>query len=92
MNLLKRESLVLGNDRREWGIRTPKFFYVEPGDGHPDPEATPPRLFEKPSDRWDQSDVLSQYPQVTEELRTALHRQIEELKARHPDDGQSPKV
>jgi arylsulfatase A-like enzyme len=76
-----RESLVLGNSRLEWGIRTPEFFYVEPGDRHPDPAASPSRLFEKPSDRWDQSDVLSQYPQITEELQAALHRQIEELTA-----------
>jgi arylsulfatase A-like enzyme len=77
-----RESLVLGNGRLEWGIRTPDFFYVEPGDRHPDPDSYPARLFEKPSDRWDQSDVLSQYPQMTEELCATLHRQIEELTVR----------
>jgi arylsulfatase A-like enzyme len=77
-----RAFVVLGNDRAEWGIRTPDFFYVEPGDQNPEREPPPPRLFEKPHDRWDQSDVLSQYPQVAEELQGLLRRRIEELTAR----------
>jgi arylsulfatase A-like enzyme len=72
-----RDSLVMGNGRVEWGIRTFDFFYVEPGDAHRDPDSSPCLLFEKPTDRWDQSDVLPQYPQIGEELQAGLRRQIE---------------
>jgi len=75
-----REWLVMGHGRAEWGIRTPDFFYVEPGDGDPRPDDSQAVLFEKPHDRWDQSDVLSQYPQVAEELRTALRCEIGRLR------------
>jgi arylsulfatase A-like enzyme len=74
-----RPFAVLGTGRAEWGIRTPTFFYVEPGDQNPEPAPPPPRLFEKPHDRWDQSDVLPQYPQVAEELQDLLRGQVEAL-------------
>ncbi|MGE5191900.1 MAG: sulfatase [Deltaproteobacteria bacterium] len=77
-----REFVVLGNDRAEWGIRTSDFFYVEPGDQNAKPVPPPARLFEKPHDRWDQSDVRSQYPQVAEKLQGMLLRQIKDLTAR----------
>ncbi len=67
-----RDSIVMGNGRREWGIRTRNFFYVEAGDQNQDSEHSPARLYEKPHDRWDQSDVLAQYPQVAEDLQAAL--------------------
>ncbi len=86
-----REFVVLGNDRAEWGIRTPDFFYVEPGNRSPAAEPVPARLFEKPHDRWDQSDVLSQYPQVAEELQGLLRRRIAELAARSSSISRSPK-
>jgi arylsulfatase A-like enzyme len=75
-----REWLIMGDGRAEWGIRTPDFFYIEPGDGNPAPDDSQAVLFEKPHDRWDQSDVLSQYPQVAEELRTALRREIDRMR------------
>jgi arylsulfatase A-like enzyme len=78
-----RDVLLMGNGRLEWGVRTADFFYVEPGDADPNREAALARLFEKPADRWDQSDVLSQYPQVAEELQAMLHRQIESLTGSH---------
>ncbi len=86
----QREFVVLGNGRLEWGIRTSDFFYVEPGDQNPESEVTPARLFEKPHDRWDQSDVLSQYPQITEELRAALHHRIEVMAALRNDECRNP--
>jgi len=75
----QREFVVLGKGRSEWGIRTADFFYVEPGDQRLESEVTPARLFEKPHDRWDQSDVLSQYPEVADELQGTLRRRVEEL-------------
>jgi hypothetical protein len=85
-----REFVVLAKGRQEWGIRTSDFFYVEPGNCDPDPGAAPARLFEKPHDRWDQSDVLVQYPQIAEELRAALHREIEVLTARSTGFSRAP--
>ncbi len=76
----QHEWLIMGRGRAEWGIRTPEFFYVEPGDGNIETDGSRAVLFEKPPDRWDQSDVLSQYPQVAEELRTALRREIERVR------------
>jgi len=80
----QREFVVLGKGRSEWGIRTPDFFFVEPGDRNSEFDRTPAQLFEKPHDRWDQSDVLSQYPQVSEELQSTLRREVERLTARSP--------
>ncbi len=82
-----REFVVLGKGREEWGIRTPNFYYVESGDRNPESGVFPARLFEKPHDRWDQSDVLSQYPQVAEDLRGILCRAINELTSRNPSIG-----
>src|SRR5262245_7931909 len=59
-----RDVLLMGNGHFEWGIRTADFFYVEPGGTDPNRQGSLARLFEKPADRWDQSDVLAQYPQV----------------------------
>ncbi len=74
-----RDTALMGNGRSEWGIRTNDFFYVEPGERSDEAERSPPMLFEKPHDRWDQFDVFSQFPQVSEDLRNTLHRQIEQL-------------
>lgn len=74
-----RDMALMGNGRSEWGIRTDDFFYVEAGDRPHAAERSPSMLFEKPHDRWDQFDVVSQFPQVTEDLRKALHRQVEQL-------------
>ena len=82
----RRDHVILGNGRSEWGLRTPEFFYVESGDRDLDSQA-PPHLFEKPADRWDQSDVLSQYPDVAEELRSTLRSQIDALTTRGGDMG-----
>jgi arylsulfatase A-like enzyme len=70
------ERLVMGHGRAEWAIRTPDFFYAEPGDRWTEAEDSKAVLFEKPHDRWDQCDVLAQYPQVAEELRARLRREI----------------
>jgi hypothetical protein len=52
---------------------------VEPGDRPLETDSSVPMLFEKPHDRWDQFDVLSQFLQVSDELRIELRRQIARL-------------
>lgn len=71
-----RDLALIGAGRSEWAIRTREFFYVEPGNSPREQDARAAALFEKPHDRWDQSDVLSQYPEVAEELRATLHRLV----------------
>ncbi len=75
----QREVALMGHGRSEWGIRTDEFFYVEPGNRPHETDHSASLLFEKPHDRWDQFDVLSQFPQVSEDLQNALHQQIEQL-------------
>jgi len=70
---------LMGHGRSEWGICTDDFFYVELGDRSDQGEGSPPMLFEKPHDRWDQFDVLSQFPQVSDDLRGELRRRVEQL-------------
>lgn len=71
-----RNSALIGAGRSEWAVRTRDFFYVEPGDVPRCEHAHTAALFEKPHDRWDQSDVLSQYPEAAEELRATLRRLV----------------
>jgi len=71
-----RHAAPMGVGRREWGIRTADFFYVEPGDGDSETDR-PAFLFEKPQDRWDQCDVLSQYPEIADELRDRLRQMVQ---------------
>jgi arylsulfatase A-like enzyme len=68
-----RDAALMGIGRREWGIRTADFFYVEPGNRESATD-TPALLFEKPQDRWDQCDVLSQYSEIADELRDRLRQ------------------
>jgi arylsulfatase A-like enzyme len=74
-----RDVALMGHGRSEWGICTDEFFYVEPGDRSDQAESSPPMLFEKPHDRWDQFDVLSQFPQVSDDLQRELLRRVEQL-------------
>jgi len=76
-----REFALMGIGRQEWGIRSPEFFYVEPGDSVPEDGRSSAQLFEKPRDRWDQSDVCAQYPAATEELRAKLLEAIRRISA-----------
>jgi arylsulfatase A-like enzyme len=80
----QRDRILMGSGRSEWGILTNDFFYVESGDRNHDSNCHPPMLFQKPHDVWDQFDMLSQFPQVSEELRRTLHQQIEQLSAPRP--------
>lgn len=80
-----RDLALIGAGRSEWAIRTRDFFYVEPGDLLREQHAHAAALFEKPHDRWDQSDVLSQYPEAVDELRATLHRLVENDEIRNPN-------
>src|SRR5579863_1829999 len=79
-----RDMALVGNGRLEWGICTDEFFYVEQGDQPGETNRFQPMLFEKPHDRWDQYDVLSQFPQVSEDLRNALRREINQFEMNMP--------
>jgi arylsulfatase A-like enzyme len=78
-----RDFALTGIGRQEWGIRTHDFFYVEPGDVPPAGEQVPGQLFEKPRDRWDQSNVITQQLRVADELRAVLQDAIRRISESH---------
>jgi arylsulfatase A-like enzyme len=65
-----RDSVLIGSGRKEWGLRTADFLYVEAGDDNDQPE--PAALFEKPHDRWDQFNVATQFRDVVDALHETL--------------------
>lgn len=73
------ETLLLGNARSEWSLRTAEFFYVLQPDRLTEDGRPVAALFEKPCDRWDMADVLSQYPQQADDLHAALLQQVGQL-------------
>jgi arylsulfatase A-like enzyme len=75
-----RDFALTGIGRQEWGIRTYDFFYVEPGDVPPAGEQVPGQLFEKPRDRWDQSNVSTQQPRISDELRDLLQGAVRRIR------------
>ena len=72
---LLREAALMGFGRQERGILTDDFFYVESDEGE-GATSPAPLLFEKPQDRWDQCDVLSQYAQDADELSQRLREAV----------------
>jgi arylsulfatase A-like enzyme len=69
-----REFAWVGSGRTEWGLRTDEFFYLEAGDQECETDvAREAALFEKPHDRWDQFNVLSQFGQVATDLHEILN-------------------
>ncbi|MBS0262096.1 MAG: sulfatase-like hydrolase/transferase [Planctomycetes bacterium] len=67
-----RDVLWMGSGRTEWGLRTDEFFYAEPGDQGTETDLSAAVLFEKPHDRWDQFNVLSQFGQVSDDFHDCL--------------------
>ena len=73
-----RDYACLGMDVAEFAIRTHLWHLVVPIEIDPD-EPRSPELFRKPEDRWDQNNVIDQYPEVAEHLELALRRFVDNL-------------
>ncbi len=69
-----RDYACLGMDVEEFAIRTHDWHLIVPIEVDPE---DPPRLitlYRKPEDRWDQNDVIEQFPDVAEHLELLLRR------------------
>jgi arylsulfatase A-like enzyme len=64
-----RDAALVGNGLAEWGIETADFFYTVARNQAGETESA---LFERPADRWDQADVLSQHPDAASRLHETL--------------------
>lgn len=72
-----REYACMGMDVEEFAIRTQNWHLVVPLESGDD---DPPRgieLYRKPEDRWDQNNVVEQFPEVADQLELALRRSAE---------------
>lgn len=75
-----RDYACMGMDVEEMAIRTHLWHLIVPIAS--DPDEDPPRvaeLFRKPEDRWEQNDVIAEYPEVAEHLELTLRRFVEAI-------------
>jgi arylsulfatase A-like enzyme len=69
-----RDYACLGMDVEEFAIRTHLWHLIVPIETDPDDPPRPPELYRKPEDRWDQNNVIEQYPEVADHLELTLRR------------------
>jgi arylsulfatase A-like enzyme len=76
-----RDYACLGMDVEEFAIRTHLWHLIVPVEPVVDEDDPPrlPELYRKPEDRWDQNNVIEQYPEVAEHLELTLRRFVEAL-------------
>jgi arylsulfatase A-like enzyme len=76
-----RDYACLGMDVEEFAIRTHLWHLTVPVEPDLDDEDPPrsPELYRKPEDRWDQNNVVDQFPEVAEHLELTLRRFVEAL-------------
>src|SRR6185312_2060335 len=76
-----RDYACLGMDVEEFAIRTHLWHLIVPVEPEPDGEGPPrsPELYRKPEDRWDQNNVVEQFPEVAEHLELTLRRFVDAL-------------
>ncbi len=85
-----REYACMGMDTEEFALRTHLWHLVVPMAGDPDDPPRGVELYRKPEDRWDQNDVVEQYPEVAEHLELALRRVAESLARDELDPAELP--
>src|SRR5205823_8881885 len=72
-----RDYACLGMDVEEYAIRTHHWHLIVPIEPDPGDPPRPPELYRKPEDRWDQNNVIEQYPEVADHLELTLRRFVE---------------
>lgn len=77
-----RSQAIIGSPD-EWGLRTDGYLFVRPRSPAPadeDEGAASGLLFEKPHDRWDQSDVASQHLEIVAKLHSQLSQDSKSIR------------
>jgi arylsulfatase A-like enzyme len=72
-----RDFACLGMDVEEYAIRTHLWHLIVPVETDPDDPPRGPELYRKPEDRWDQNNVVEQFPEVADQLELVLRRFVE---------------
>ncbi len=85
-----RDYACLGMDVEEFAIRTHHWHLVVPIETDPDDPPRGVELYRKPEDRWDQTNIAEQHPDVTEHLELALRRFVEAVRRGGPLDDLPP--
>jgi arylsulfatase A-like enzyme len=83
-----RDYACLGMDLEEFAIRTHHWHLIVPLTADPDDPPRSVELYRKPEDRWDQNNVVDQYPELADHLELALRRFAEAT--RHDSLDQLP--
>ena len=79
-----RDYACLGMDVEEFAIRTQNWYLILPIQVDPDDPPRGAELYRKPEDRWDQLDVIEQFPEVADHLELALRRFVEAVRLGEP--------
>jgi arylsulfatase A-like enzyme len=76
-----RDYACLGMDVEEFAIRTHHWHLIVPVEPDPDSDGPQrsPELYRKPEDRWDQNNVVEQFPEVADHLELTLRRFVDAL-------------
>ncbi len=81
-----RDFACLGMDQEEFAIRTHRWHLVLPLEADPDDPARGVELYHKPEDRWDQNNVVEEYPDLADHLEVTLRRFAEATRTDRIDD------
>ena len=73
-----RDYACMGMDVEEFAIRTHHWHLIVPVVSDPD-EPRSAELYRKPEDRWEQNNLIEQYPEIADQLELALRRFVEAL-------------
>src|SRR5262249_14151837 len=69
-----RDYRCMGMDTEEFAIRTHNWHLILPLETDPEDPPRSVALYRKPEDRWDQNDVIDQFPEVGDQLELVLRR------------------
>jgi arylsulfatase A-like enzyme len=81
-----RDFACLGMDLEEYAIRTHRWHLVLPLEVDPDDPERLVELYHKPEDRWDQNNVVEQFPDLADHLEVTLRRFAEATQSDRLDE------
>ena len=81
-----RDFACMGMDQEEFALRTHRWHLVLPLEADPDELDRGVELYHKPEDRWDQNNVIDQFPDLADHLEVTLRRFAEATKTDRIED------